>query len=129
MKTVKTDLDFVRVGASFFSLRSSESIDYAVMENTEDAVMVPLNADWNDMGSWSSVWQTSDKCELGNVAIGDTLLLETNNSYARSNAKLIATRGVSDLEIKYTEDSVLVAGKDCSLGIKNYCRVTQGGVP
>ena len=118
MKTVKTDLDFVRVGATFFSQCSSESIDYAVMENTEDAVMVPLNADWNDIGSWSSVWGIGDKDESGNVAIGDTLLLETHNSYVRSDDNLVATVGVSDLVIVATKDSVLVAGKDCSQGIK-----------
>jgi mannose-1-phosphate guanylyltransferase len=107
-----TDLDFTRVDGDAFARCPSESIDYAVMENTAEAVVVPLDAGWNDIGSWSSLWDVSDKDEAGNVVAGDTLLHETKNSYVRADDKLVATVGVEDLVIVSTKDAVLVAHKD-----------------
>lgn len=107
-----TDLDFTRVDGEAFARCPSESIDYAVMENTAEAVVVPLDAGWNDIGSWSSLWDVSDKDNAGNVVAGDTLLHETKNSYVRADDKLVATVGVEDLVIASTKDAVLVAHKD-----------------
>jgi mannose-1-phosphate guanylyltransferase len=107
-----TDLDFTRVDGEAFARCPSESIDYAVMENTTEAVVVPLDAGWNDIGSWSSLWDVSDKDQAGNVVAGDTLLHETRNSYVRADDKLVAAVGVEDLVIVSTKDAVLVAHKD-----------------
>jgi mannose-1-phosphate guanylyltransferase len=82
------------------------------MENTADAVVVPLDAGWNDIGSWLSLWDVSDKDEVGNAVVGDAMLHETKNSYVRADDKLVATVGVEDLVIVSTKDAVLVAHKD-----------------
>ena len=118
MKGISADLDFVRVGEAAFRQCPSESIDYAVMENTRHAVIVPLKADWSDIGSWSSVWEVGDKDDSGNVSVGSTLLVNTNNSYVRGEGNFVATIGVRDLLVVCTKDSVLVAEKDCSQDVK-----------
>ncbi|MDA7717816.1 mannose-1-phosphate guanylyltransferase/mannose-6-phosphate isomerase [Pseudomonadales bacterium] len=108
----QTDLDFVRIESQPFVGCPSESIDYAVMEKTEDAVVVPMDAGWNDIGSWSSLWNISEKDGNGNAQHGDIMLHQTNNSYIRTDGKLVAAIGVSDLIIVSTKDAVLVAHKD-----------------
>ena len=80
----KADLDFIRVDADTFQRCPSESIDYAVMENTSDAVVVPLDAGWNDVGSWASLWDVGDKDQSDNVAVGDAILHDTKSSYVRA---------------------------------------------
>lgn len=108
----QADLDFIRVDAETFEQCPADSIDYAVMENTADAVVVPLDAGWNDIGSWSSLWDVGDKDEAGNVAMGDAMLHETRNSYVRADDQFVATVGVEDLVIVSTKDAVLVAHQD-----------------
>lgn len=112
IKDIEIDLDFVRVNKDGFLNCPSESIDYAVMEKTSDAVVVPMNAGWSDIGSWSSLWDVSEKDIRGNVASGDVLLHEANNSFIRSDDKLVACVGVNDLVIVSTKDALLVAQKD-----------------
>lgn len=112
IKDIEIDLDFVRVNKDGFLNCPSESIDYAVMEKTSDAVVVPMNAGWSDIGSWSSLWDVSEKDIRGNVASGDVLLHETNNSFIRTDDKLVACVGVNDLVIVSTKDALLVAKKD-----------------
>jgi mannose-1-phosphate guanylyltransferase len=112
IKDIEIDLDFVRVNKDGFLNCPSESIDYAVMEKTSDAVVVPMNAGWSDIGSWTSLWDISEKDIRGNVASGDVLLHETNNSFIRSDDKLVACVGVNDLVIVSTKDALLVAKKD-----------------
>lgn len=90
-------------------------------------MMLPLNAVRHDIGFWSSVWDISDKDELGNVAIGDALLLETYNPNVRPDGNLIADVGASDLVIVATKDSVLVAEKDCSQGTKVIAKRIKAG--
>ncbi|MDA7815677.1 mannose-1-phosphate guanylyltransferase/mannose-6-phosphate isomerase [Porticoccaceae bacterium] len=109
---MKTDLDFVRIDSEKFKECPEDSIDYAVMEKTSDAVVVPLDAGWSDIGSWSSLWEISKKDCSGNVAVGDVKLFDTSNSYVRTDGKLVATIGVENLVIVSTKDAVLVAGKD-----------------
>jgi mannose-1-phosphate guanylyltransferase len=109
---MKTDLDFVRIDSEQFKECPEDSIDYAVMEKTSDAVVVPLDAGWSDIGSWSSLWEISKKDCSGNVAVGDVKLFDTSNSYVRTDGKLVATIGVENLVIVSTKDAVLVAGKD-----------------
>jgi mannose-1-phosphate guanylyltransferase/mannose-1-phosphate guanylyltransferase/mannose-6-phosphate isomerase len=106
------DLDFVRLNVDEFNACPDDSIDYAVMEKTADAVVVPLDAGWSDVGSWSSLWDISVKDEQGNAVQGDVILHDTHNTYVRSEKKLIATVGVDNLVISESDDAILISGKD-----------------
>jgi mannose-1-phosphate guanylyltransferase len=106
------DLDFLRIDKEKFAVCPSESIDYAVMENTADAVVVPMAAGWSDIGSWSSLWNISNKDKHGNASHGDVLLHNSKNSYVRTDGKLVAAVGVDDLIIISTKDALLVAHKE-----------------
>jgi len=112
VSNVSPDLDFIRVDAEAFAACPDDSIDYAVMENTADAVVVPMDAGWNDIGSWSSLWDVSEKDESGNAKSGDVILHEVKNSYIRADDKLIAAVGVNDLVVVSTKDALLIAHKD-----------------
>lgn len=112
MKNKSTDLDFIRIDKDLFSKCPSESIDYAVMEKTENSVVVPMDAGWNDIGSWSSLWDTNAKDKNNNSSQGDVILHNTKNSYVRSNERLIATIGLDNIVVVDTKDAVLVANKD-----------------
>ncbi|HAU5067808.1 TPA: mannose-1-phosphate guanylyltransferase/mannose-6-phosphate isomerase [Citrobacter amalonaticus] len=106
------DLDFIRVDKEAFDCCPEESIDYAVMEKTTDAVVVPLNARWSDVGSWSALWEISQKDINGNAIRGDVLLEDASDSYLYSQHRLIGAVGVKDLVVVETKDAVLVAHKD-----------------
>ena len=106
------DLDFIRLDAATFTQCPEDSIDYAVMEKTQEGVVVPLDAGWSDIGSWSALWKIGDKDEQGNVCKGDVLALGTHNSLIHAEHKLVATLGVDDLVVVETKDAVLVAHKD-----------------
>ena len=122
MESKARDLDFLRVGNAAFAKCPTESIDCAVMEQTKDAVMVTMDAGWSDIGSWSSLADLSEQDDNGNTAIGDVKILASENSYVRSEDKLVAAIGVSDLVIVSTKDAVLVASKDDAQDVK---RITQ----
>ena len=109
MAKVEKDLDFTRPARESFLQCADESIDYAVMEKTEDAVVVPLDAGWSDVGSYSALWEVSDKDAQHNVLKGDVIINDTHNSYIHSQNKLITTVGVDNLVIIDTPDAVLVA--------------------
>jgi mannose-1-phosphate guanylyltransferase len=106
------DRDFVRVDSDLFAACPDESIDYAVMEKTDSAVVVPLDAGWSDVGSWSSLWDVSEKTADGNCFIGDVVGLETSNSFVHAGNRLVATIGLSDIIAVDTPDAVLIAHKD-----------------
>lgn len=112
MLNIEADLDFLRIDKEIFSACPSESIDYAVMEKTEDAVVVPMDAGWSDIGSWSSLWGISKKDENGNVSVGDTSLYKSNNCYVRGDDRLVTAVGLTDIVIVDTKDAVMVAHKD-----------------
>ena len=118
MKDISKDNDFIRVNKTAFDACASDSIDYAVMEKTADAVVVPMNAGWSDIGSWSSLWDISEKDSSGNAIHGDVILHESNNSYIRTDGKLVAAIGVDDLVIISTKDVLLVAHKDSVQDVK-----------
>ena len=122
MESKVRDLDFLRVGNAAFAKCPTESIDCAVMEQTIDAVVVPMDAGWSDIGSWSSLADLSEQDDNGNTAIGDVKILASENSYVRSEDKLVAAIGVNDLVIVSTKDAVLVASKDDAQDVK---RITQ----
>ncbi len=108
----KTDTDFFRLDATAFKACPSESIDYAVMEKTHAAVVIPLDAGWNDVGSWSSLWEISEQDNEGNVSLGDVLTENVQNSYLRAEHRLLTAIGVKDLMVIETADAILVANKD-----------------
>ncbi len=114
----KADLTFIRLDEESFSVCPADSVDYALMEKTTAAVMVPLNAGWSDVGSWSSLWEVSDKNSDGNVINGDVITRDTTNTYINSEHKLIATIGVKDLIITESDDAILVTDKACSQQVK-----------
>ena len=101
-----------------FDACPSDSIDYAVMEKTDDAVVVPMDAGWSDIGSWSSLWDISDKDGNGNATYGDVMLHESHNSYIRTDGKLVVAIGVDDLVIVSTKDVLVVAHKDSVQDVK-----------
>jgi mannose-1-phosphate guanylyltransferase len=109
---VKADIDFLRINKETFESCPSESIDYAVMEKTSHAVVVPMDAGWSDIGSWSSLWDISEKDGDGNASFGDVMLHKSKNCYVRSDDNLVAAVGLDDLVIVATKDAVMVAHKD-----------------
>ncbi|WP_122094948.1 mannose-1-phosphate guanylyltransferase/mannose-6-phosphate isomerase [Rahnella sp. Larv3_ips] len=106
-----TDLDFIRLDDDEFLLCPEESVDYAVMEQTEDAVLVPMDAEWSDVGSWSALWDVNAKDDSNNAVRGDVITFNTHDSYIYSQNKLVATVGVDNLVIVETKDALLVANK------------------
>ena len=112
MKHTSRDLEFHRVDKVHFEACPSDSIDYAVMEKTKDACVVPLNVQWNDIGSWSALWNIAAKDANNNVVKGDILLHDTRNCYINTTGKLVATVGLDDIVVVNTKDAVLVATKD-----------------
>lgn len=110
--TAKADLDFIRVDKEIFESCPDESVDYAVMEKTQDAVVIPMDAGWSDVGSWSSLWEINNKDGNGNASRGDVMLEDSHNSYIYSQNRLVATVGIDDLVVVETKDAVLVARKD-----------------
>ncbi|MCF3459258.1 mannose-1-phosphate guanylyltransferase/mannose-6-phosphate isomerase [Stenotrophomonas maltophilia] len=105
------DNDFIRLDADAFAASPNDSIDYAVMEKTADAAVVPLDAEWNDVGSWSALWEVSDKDADGNACHGDVIALDCKDSYAYGN-RLIAMVGLQDVVVVETDDAVFVGHKD-----------------
>jgi mannose-1-phosphate guanylyltransferase/mannose-6-phosphate isomerase len=108
----KKDLDFIRLDLESFGKCRSDSIDYAVMEKTTNALVVPLDAGWNDVGSWSSVWQALPQDENGNVQRGDTLLKDCKNSFVHADHRFVALLGVENIVVVETSDALLIANKD-----------------
>jgi len=119
MVEVEKDLDFTRPNTEAFLQCADESIDYAVMEKTEDAVVVPLDAGWSDVGSYSALWEVCQQNEQHNVIKGDVIAHDTTNSYIHSQHKLITTLGVDNLVIIDTPDAVLIANKDTVQNVKD----------
>jgi mannose-1-phosphate guanylyltransferase / mannose-6-phosphate isomerase len=107
----KADLDFTRIDAAAFEACPSDSIDYAVMEKTTDAVVVPLDAGWSDVGSWSSLHEASEGDAHGNVTRGDVISEDTEGSYLYSESRLVAAVGLREHVVVETKDAVLVAPK------------------
>ncbi|RXK88643.1 mannose-1-phosphate guanylyltransferase/mannose-6-phosphate isomerase [Chlorobaculum sp. 24CR] len=112
VEKVRRDLDFLRLDSEAFAACPSDSIDYAVMEKTSNAVVVPMQAGWNDVGAWSALWSVHDRDAEGNVKRGDVLTHEVRNSYIHATSRLVAAVGLEDHVIVETADAVLVASKD-----------------
>jgi mannose-1-phosphate guanylyltransferase/mannose-6-phosphate isomerase len=114
----KSDRDFVRPGREAFLGCPNDSIDYAVMERTARAALVPAKFDWSDLGSWDTLWDVGAKDARGNVATGDVQLLDAENCYVRAESRLVAALGLSDAVVIETSDAVLVASKEHAQHVK-----------
>lgn len=120
------DLDFIRVDKDIFAKCPEDSIDYAVMEKTDAAVVVPLDAGWSDVGSWSALWEIQERDAAGNVCKGDVITEDVSGCYLHSDSRLVAALGVRDCVIVETDDVVLVADKDRVQDVKKLvARVKQ----
>ena len=116
--TKNIDSDFIRINNDAFHQCPNESIDYAVMEHTKNGVVVPLDANWSDVGSWSSLWDIKTKDNNNNVSKGDVFLEDVKNTYTYSSNRLVSVIGVSNLVIVDTQDALLVADKQQTHNIK-----------
>lgn len=112
------DLDFIRVETESFEHSPSDSIDYAVMEKTTKAFVVPLDAGWSDVGSWSSLWEAFPQDENNNVIIGDVITDSVHNSYIHSENRLVTVLGLDDVVVVETHDAIMVAHKDKAQEVK-----------
>jgi mannose-1-phosphate guanylyltransferase / mannose-6-phosphate isomerase len=107
-----TDLDFFRLDRAAFEDAPAVSIDYAVMEKTDKAAMVPVDMGWSDVGSWRALWEIGTKDQSGNVVVGDVMQLGSRDCYLRSDGTLVAAVGLENFVVVASSDAVLVAPKD-----------------
>lgn len=114
----KQDLDFIRLNPETFSQCPADSIDYAVMEHTESAVVIPISCQWNDIGSWSALWESEAQDFEGNVTIGDVILSDVKNSYLRAEDRMLVGVGLEDMVVVETPDAILVTHKNKSQQVK-----------
>lgn len=110
--SAERDMDFIRIDKDIFSSCPDDSIDYAVMEKTADAVMVTMAAGWSDIGSWAALWEFSQKNQNNNLLKGDVVDIETNNCVVYADSRLVTTLGIENLVIVETKDAVLIAHKE-----------------
>ena len=118
LQQTQSDLDFCRIDAKAFANCPSDSIDYAIMEKTERAALVPLDANWNDVGAWPAVWEVLKRDSNGNAHQGDVFIESSQNSYVHADHRLVSLLGVEDLMVIETSDAVLVAHKNHAQDVK-----------
>jgi mannose-1-phosphate guanylyltransferase/mannose-6-phosphate isomerase len=114
----RSDSDFVRLDKAAFAECPSDSIDYAVMEHTKAAAVVPVGMGWSDLGSWDALWEMAARDEAGNALSGNVVAEATSNCYLRSEAGLVAAVGVADLVVVATDDAVMVAPRNRTQEVK-----------
>ena len=119
------DGDFIRLDRDAFTASPSDSIDYAVMEKTDRAMVLPVDIGWSDVGSWSALWDVSERDADGNAHHGDVIAVDTRNSYAYAQ-RLVALVGVDDIVVVETDDAVLVARKDRVQEVKQVVAQLKG---
>lgn len=124
----REDLDFLRLDAGAFARAPSISIDYAVMEKTDRAAVVPVDIGWSDVGSWRALWEIGSKDNAGNVVVGDVVQVGARDCYLRSDGTLVAAIGLADFVVVASADAVLVAPKDEVQQVRDVVeRLTAGG--
>lgn len=112
------DLDFIRLNPKTFANCPADSVDYAVMEHTQNGVVVPVNCQWSDIGSWSALWESETQDADGNVKRGDVITSEVKNSYLRAEERMLVAVGLEDMVVVETPDAILVAHKNKSQHVK-----------
>ena len=113
------DLDFVRLDAAAFTACPADSIDYAVMEKTDAATVIPVDIGWSDVGSWATLWDAASKDERGNVVRGDVHLQDTENCYVRAEDRMVSVIGLKNAVVVETDDAVLVTTQDQAQKVKD----------
>ncbi|MCH7816952.1 MAG: mannose-1-phosphate guanylyltransferase/mannose-6-phosphate isomerase [Proteobacteria bacterium] len=119
--------DFQYISESIFSECRSVSIDYAIMEKTESAAVIPLDAGWNDLGSWDALWNVQEKDSEGNVTHGDVFTEDVAGSYIEAQSRLVAVVGIEDAVIVETPDAVLVASRSKAQAVKQIVAQLEAG--
>jgi mannose-1-phosphate guanylyltransferase/mannose-6-phosphate isomerase len=120
VSAIERDLDFIRLPAEAFNRAPKKSIDYAVMERTDRAVVVPVDLGWSDVGSWSAVWDLLQRDSNGNAAIGPALFQNSRNSLVRSDERILtAVLGVDNIVVVTTPDAILVTSRDNAEQVKD----------
>ncbi|HEX3756132.1 MAG TPA: mannose-1-phosphate guanylyltransferase/mannose-6-phosphate isomerase, partial [Rhizomicrobium sp.] len=123
----RKDLDFFRLAEEPFCACRSISIDYAVMEHTAKAAVVPVEMGWSDIGAWDSLWEIGSKDGAGNVARGDVLTEDVRNTYLHSEGPMVAAVGVDDLVVVATKDAVLISHKQKAQNVKKIVELLDRG--
>lgn len=108
----------IELDADLFATVPADSIDYAVMEHTDQAAVVPMDVGWNDVGSWAAMWDVAPKDESGNVTSGDVVATASSNCFIRSEHRLVAVAGIDDVVVVETPDAVLVTSRENSQAVK-----------
>ncbi|WPE15961.1 mannose-1-phosphate guanylyltransferase/mannose-6-phosphate isomerase [Candidatus Thioglobus autotrophicus] len=119
------DLDFIRLEKQAFESSPSDSIDYALMEKSDNVVVVPLDAQWNDIGAWSALYDIGTKDSQGNVIKGDVITQDTTNTYINADHHMVAAIGVDNLIIIDTPDATFIATQDKAQEVKNIVESLQ----
>jgi mannose-1-phosphate guanylyltransferase/mannose-6-phosphate isomerase len=125
LKHALQDLDFIRLDKQEFELSPSDSIDYALMEKSNNVIVVPLNAGWNDIGSWLALYNIGIKDESGNVIKGDVITQDTTNTYINANHHMVVTIGIDNLIIVDTPDSTFITTQDKAQEVKSIVESLQ----
>jgi mannose-1-phosphate guanylyltransferase/mannose-6-phosphate isomerase len=125
VNNAEQDLDFIRLDKQAFESSPSDSIDYALMEKSNNVVVVPLDAQWNDIGAWSALHDIGTKDTNGNVIKGDVIIQDTTNSYINANHHMVATIGVDNLIIVDTPDVTFIATQDKAQEVKSIVESLQ----
>ena len=126
VKSVTKDLDFIRLSEQEFAQCESISLDYAIMEHTQKAVVVPVDCGWNDVGDLQALWKTNKRDDEGNVLQGDIISLNSQNCLVKADSRLVAVLGVEGLAVIETKDAVLVAPLDQAQQVKELVAQLQG---
>lgn len=118
MSGAKEDLDFIRIDQKAFAACPADSIDYAIMEKTDQAIVVKMESSWSDIGSWQSLWEINEKDMNGNSLKGDVMVYNTHNSLVMAESRLVAVQGLNNAVVIETRDAVLVTSKEQAQEIK-----------
>lgn len=128
LERARRDLDFLRLDRDAFAQAPGNSIDYAVMEHTPHAAIVPVDMGWSDVGTWDALWRIGGKDAAGNITSGDVIAEDTRNSYLRAESGLLAVLGGEDLVVVATPDAVMVSRRDRAQDVKQLvARLERGG--
>ena len=119
------DLDFIRLDRQAFESSQSDSIDYALMEKSDNVIVVPLNAGWSDIGSWSALYDISAKDSSGNVLKGDVTVKDTTNTYIYASCHMVTAVGVDNLVVIDTPDATFIASQDKAHEVKSIVETLQ----
>ena len=115
----RQDDDFCRLDRTAFADCPADSIDYAVMERTERAAVVPVAMGWSDLGSWDALWEVAAKDTAGNTLVGNVIAEDATNSYIRSEAGLVAALGIEDMVVVATQDAVMLAPRSRAQDVRH----------